>query len=319
MSDLLCEMNLSDIDLTDDRYRISFSDENITFLARSIKEAGLLCPPTVRQVKDKCIVISGFNRLRALHHNKEKTARVYKKNPEASDYDCLLTAITAVSFQRPLTHFELIVSIRRLLPFLDKKQIAAKSPGIFNMELNSRFVADLMAIGGLPDPALALIRTGHLSFQSAKRICPYDTASITAFLKIFAAIKASSNKQLEIILHLTEIAARDGLLPKDLFNDQEIQAILLDDAREPGEKTALLRTVLFDLRFPALSKKRQMIREKISSVKLGKAIKFLPPENFESQYYDISFTAKNYKEFADRVDELKAAVEKKGVKEIFNP
>jgi hypothetical protein len=69
MSDRLCEINLSDIDLTDERYKISFSDNDIIFPAQSIKEAGLICPPLVRPVNNKFIIISGFNRIKAQVYN----------------------------------------------------------------------------------------------------------------------------------------------------------------------------------------------------------------------------------------------------------
>jgi len=115
-----------------------------------------------------------------------------------------------------------------------------------------------------------------------------------------------------------EIAARDGIKPRDLFNNQEIQKILFDKNKEPGLKTRDLRAYLFKQRFPTIFKTNQMVREKIASIKLGNKIKFIPPENFEDQNYSISFTAKNYNEFKANTHLLTAALENKAIEEIFS-
>ena len=322
MSDLLCKINISDIDLADERYKISFSENDITFLAQSIREAGLVCPPAVRPLNNKFIIISGFNRIKALIYNNqvynnETKIVVYKTNSNITDYQCLLKSITALAFQRGLTHSELIISTSRLHQFLTKEEIAKKSSAIFNMELNTRFVEDLLIIGALPDPALELIHCGNLSFKSAKRIASYEKETVKIFINIFSKIKASSNKQLEIILHIMEIAARDAIKPESLFNNQVIQDILFDENKSPGLKTNLLRTYLFEKRFPTIFKTRQMVREKITSIKFGNKIKFLPPQNFESQNFSISFTVKDYSEFVANVQNLNTALGSKELKEIF--
>jgi ParB family transcriptional regulator, chromosome partitioning protein len=329
MSDRLCQINISDIDLTDERYKLSFLKKDITFLAQSIQEAGLVCAPMVRQLNNKFVIVSGFNRVRALIYNNrdydnqvdnnQNKILVYEINADTTNEQCLLKSITAVSFQRQLTHFELILSAQRLSKFFEKEQMAEKSPAIFNTQLNAAFVADLLTIGALPDPALELIRLGNLSLKSAKRISLFERDTIKVFLDIFSSIRVSQNKQLEIILHLMEISKRDGIHPKDFFKQQEIQDILFDTQKEPGLKIGLFRDYLFKQRFPAIFKNRTMVKEKISAMKLGNKIKFLPPENFDSQTYSISFTAKNHKEFLSNVQTLNTALENKALKEILNP
>ncbi|MBC8439639.1 MAG: ParB N-terminal domain-containing protein [Deltaproteobacteria bacterium] len=323
MSDCLCEINTSDIDLTDERYKISFSNKDIGFLARSFKETGLIYPPIVRPLNNKFVIVSGFNRIRAhiynnpVHNNGIKIL-VYETKSDVTEYQCLLKSIGSLAFQRQLTLAELIICTKRLDQFLDKQQIADKSPAIFNTALGPSFVGDLLTIGALPDPALELIHTGHLSFKSAKRISFFEKDTIKVFLEIFSKIHASQNKQLEIILYLMEITARDAIKPKAFYMNQEIQDILSDKKKEPGLKTKDLRAYLFEQRFPIIFKTRQRVKEKITSIKLGNKIKFLPLENLDSQTYSISFTAKNYKEFLANVQDLNAGLENKELKEIFN-
>ena len=314
MSEHFCKIDIGDIDLTDQRYQISFSNENIAFLGQSIRETGLIHPPMVRPLNNQYIIVSGFNRIKASIHNKEDTIFVYTMKPDAGEYQCLLKSITALSFKRQLSQAELIRSIKFLNKFMDEKQIADKSAAIFNMELNVIFIKDLLNIANLPEPALELIHKGNISFNTARRMQFFQQETIKSFLKIFSKIKASNNKQLEIIQYIMEISKKDRINLKVFFQNQELQEIILNENREPLLKTKLLREYLFKLRFPTFFKTRQKVQQQINHLKLGNKIKFVPPENFESQNYSISFNAKNYIEFKANIRTLNTVLENSALK-----
>ena len=317
MSEQLCDIKLCDIDLSDLRYKIPFCSDDIKFLAHSIKQTGLINPPLVRPMNNQYIIISGFNRVRASIFNNEDTITVYKTDLEEDDYQCLVKSITAFSFKRQLTQAELIRCTKRLSNFLDTKQIAFKSTSLFNRELNSRFVKNLLDIAHLPDPALKLIDQGSISFKTASKMLLLEKEIIKNFLKLFSKIKASNNKQLEIIQYIMEICKRETIKPEDFFQNQKLQKIILDQNKEPVLKTMLVREYLYRQRFPALSKTRQIVQKKINSLKLENKIRFLSPENFESPNYTISFTAKNYNEFQTNTKVLNTILKTQELKEIF--
>ncbi len=318
MSEHLCKIDICDIDLTDQRYKISFFNDNIISLARSIKETGLIHYPMVRPLNNHYIIVSGFNRIKASIHNKEDRIFVHTIKADASEYQCFLKSITALSFKRQLSQAELIKSIKRLNKFLDVKQIADKSAAIFNTELNVKFIKDLLSIADLPEPALDLIHQGNISLKAAGRMQFFHEKIIKCFLKIFSKIKASNNKQLEIIQYIMEISKRDRINLEVFFQNQELQEIILNENREPLLKTKLLREYLFKLRFPTFFKTRQKVQKQINHLKLGNKIKFVPPENFESQNYSISFNAKNYIEFKANVKTLNKVLENQKLKEVFD-
>ena len=318
MSDFFCEINISDIDLTDERYKISFVEDDITFLAQSIQQTGLVTPPVVRPLNNKFVIIAGFNKIRALIHNNEKNTMVLKIDSKSTDCHCLIKSIAAIAFQRELTHAELISSTQRLHQFLNKDNIAKTSSAVFNQELSVRFVEDLLSIGALPKPALELIHQGNLSFKSAKRLTTLKKETIKNFLTLFSTIKTSSNKQLEIIQYIVEISKRDAINIEVFFQNHEIQKIILNEKSEPLLKTKRLREYLYKLRFPTIFKTRQKVQRKINNLKLGNKIKFVPPENFESQNYSISFNAKNYIEFKANIKTLNNVLENQKLKEVFD-
>ena len=116
-----------------------------------------------------------------------------------------------------------------------------------------------------------------------------------------------------------EISARDHTGPADIMGHADFQNILSDEHTDPVLKADQIRLYLHKIRFPTVCKTRQKIREKIASINLGHTIKFLPPENLDSQNYSISFTAKNFKEFEKNIMNLNSALDNSVLKEIFNP
>ncbi|OGQ90837.1 MAG: hypothetical protein A3J85_03500 [Desulfobacula sp. RIFOXYA12_FULL_46_16] len=319
MFDTLKEIHISDIDIKDERYRISSESENIAFLARSIKEMGLMNPPVVRPMNDgKFILISGFNRIKALQYNNESKVRVRPTDTEIEDYHCLLFAVAALAFRRPLTQVELIISVKRLSRYLDRENMAKMSPAVFNTQLAQGFIDDLVNIGSLPDPALELIHTGQLSLKSAKRISHLDMDAISFFLDIFSKIRASASVQLELIQNILETAAREGVHPKSLFQELNIPDPLDDETADMTVRTHCFRTLVFEQRYPVLSRTRQRIQDKIASIKLPGTIKLIPSENFESRKYSISFTVKNHDEFEKNIQHLTDALENKTLREILD-
>ncbi|MFH2060398.1 MAG: ParB/RepB/Spo0J family partition protein [Pseudomonadota bacterium] len=322
MSDSLCEIDVNDIDLTDERYKISLLQENVAALALSIQETGLICPPMVRRVvrpiNNKYIVIFGFNRIRALIFNNTKRIQVLLADPELSDRQCLIRSIAWLSFQRLLSQSELIRSVQLLSAYLTAQEIFEYSLVLFKQKLNIQYIEQILAISKLPEPAMALIESNQLSLKAAQKILSFNSTDIKTFLSIFEQIKASNSKQLEIILHLKEIAARDKINIKMACQQMELNLILTDNNLEPNVKTQQLRNCLFNHRFPTLSKARDLAKQKISSLNLSPNIAITFSETFERQEYMISFTAKNFNEFKTNVLMLEKQIHHDGIKEIFD-
>ncbi len=317
MSDQLLEINICDVDLDDKRYKVSFPGKDTLYLAVSIRDNGTLFPPIVRYLNGRYIVISGFNRVKASLSNNEKTIIAYAINPDLHECQYIIKSIISLSFQRPLTHAELTTSIGKLNEFMEIHEIAKRSIGIFNSELNTRIIQDYINLKSLSETGLQLLHKGVISFKTAKKIITLPEETIKMLLNLFSKIKASNNKQLEILQYIMEISKRDQIKFEKVIENSEIQHIISDKNREPVLKTKFLREFLHKKRFPALFTARQSTRQKISNLKFGKQIKFTPPENFEGLNYSLSFTAKNYKEFLLNVKKLNEVVKNRELKEIL--
>ena len=317
MSEQLCKISIADIDLKDLRYKISLTKSDINYLAKSIKEIGLINPPIVRPINQKYIVVTGFNRIKATIFNNENKIVAYTIDSDLNDYQCLVKAITSFCFQREPSQAELIINVKRLKNFIDEKKIADKSVAIFNNKLNEKFVKELLSIACLPDLTLQLMHQGSISLKTAKKMLDFEKNIINNFLQIFSIIKASKNKQLEIIQYSSEICKRDSSNLEFFLQNRKISDILFDRNSEPLLKTKLLRNYLFQLRFPTLFTTRQRVLKKINSLKLGNKIKFSPPENFENPNFSVSFTAKNIKELNSNISTLHKIKDDSALKDIF--
>lgn len=316
------QINLRDIDICDERYRISREKTDVKYLARSIRQNGLFHPPSVRRNKDRYIIVSGFKRITAFSYNwawlNTETVPVYEIKPDLPEYQYVIHSITSVAFQRSLTSAELVIGLKKLQDFFPLEHIAKKSTGIFNSQINLNLITDLLEIGSLPDTCLDLLHEGKISLKLAKNLTGLPEPLIDLFLQIFTRINASRNKQFEIVQNLTEILKRENIRIRDFCEEAQFQEILYDPQTDTNKKTQLLRRYLYARRYPALSRAKEKIRSAIAGIRLGNKIRLTPPENFESSAYSISFSADSYDEFKKTVDQLEKSAADENLKKLFN-
>ncbi len=327
----IVDIPISEIDLTDTRYRVSKAGGDLSSLALSIEQTGLAVPPLVCQSpKDldsqkKFSIVTGFKRITAITESGWSTIPCQVMSG-ASERDNAICAISENAFQRELTPGELIRAIEILGRVMDTQSIAELSVAIFNTHLNTGYIKTLSRFSTLGTNALTLLDSGRLSMKAAKKIISLDRESTDCFLNFFSQIKASSSKQMEIITNLLEIAAREKTTPKEICGEKHFQEILepnlennpKDSHKDLGAAGNLVRTYLRQRRYPELEKNRLIIQKKINALKLDSGIRIILPENFESMVYSISFDFKTPKEFQGQLSSLETLATHPGFKEILD-
>lgn len=308
-------IDVCNIDLSDETFKIS-SDNDIATLAASIKSIGMINMPLVKrvienQLKDKYVVISGFKRIQAI--KSIGITQILVVVMESDNKLCSCLAIADNAFQRPLNIIEQMRGIRLLKRFIFADQeIIENSPQIFNFKMNANLINMFSDIAQMPESVHRLIQNDRLAVNCAVKFkhYGYNDNSIEAFAALFSKIKASLSKQKEIITTIHEIAARDNLSIIDLIESDELKQILDNDENDDNRKGNLIRSALFNRRYPNLSKAKEQFTEKIKKLhsqgNLRSDIKLEPPVDFEGQDYTVSFKASNLKEFRDKIENLKA-------------
>lgn len=304
------DIETDDIDLSDHRYQLSMVRTDISSLSESIRVNGLIQPPIVIRQKSRdkqtgFIIVSGFNRVNACVTNHQKTIHARILPPEIDEYHCLVIAITTLCFKRELHPAELIHAINRLGNFLTADEMADRSKVLFNVGLNTRFIKEMQKIAKLlPDPGLTLLHNGNISLKTVRQLVALSTQDAIELLTVFSQIKASSNKQLEIITNIKDICKRDHLKISTLLNGSSVKQILLNKDSDPLQKTSQLRSYLYELRYPSISEFKKTIEQKIKRLPPHGDIQIQPPDNFEHQFYSFSFRARNYGELKNRIETL---------------
>ena len=118
-------VNFNDIDinlikLNPNQPRTNFNQKDISDLASSIKELGLIQPITVKQGHDNYVLISGERRLRAFKQLSIKTIPAYVRN--ANDQTSLEMALVENIQRKDLDPIEIAISYSRLIDELNLSQ-----------------------------------------------------------------------------------------------------------------------------------------------------------------------------------------------------
>lgn len=317
-------ISLQDIDIGNSRFKISAGEGDLPSLARSVRETGLAVPPVVfpgASLKASSgtadyIPVSGFRRLLAVRNLGDIPSVMCQVLEDEAD--CAIRAVQDNAFQRDLTLLEMIRAVTLLARYFDGRRIADLSVSIFNKALNQRYIKELINIGSLPDPAMALIRENRLALKPAKMLTGYDMETASALLAVLKTVKASASKQLDIMTCFYEICARDRIAPDELVSAPELAALMAMETGDAGLRGDRIRQYLVSKRYPALEQTRARVRSHLAKLKLDRHVRFSLPENFESDVYGISIAFTNLDEFKRRTDFMRDLSGDPHLKAILN-
>lgn len=311
LSDSLKTVWVQDVDLSDTRFEIRSRDEDLSSLAISIQKYGLLSPPVLWPVNECFIVVSGFQRIRALCRNQIRETDCFLLE-NADETECAVRAVAENAFQRELTLVETIKGVKLLNRFMTPDQVAEDSLQIFNCRINAPYIRDLLALENTDFRMTGLLDKGQVCLKAGLKISQFPSPLSGLFLDLFSRIKASASKQMEMISWTVEIMARENLSPLNFFQETGVQEILNRDTKDLGFKAELLRQFLANRRYPHLEKKRTQVKQNLQRLNLGKGVRYVLPENFEGTNYSLTIDFKNLGEFKKRLADL-ASLEKNPV------
>ncbi len=304
---LISTIPVSAINLADTGFRISRVDAAKTSaLAASMAEVGMIVPPLVTGGGTApYTVVSGFKRLEAaLLLGWDTIACRIGSGLSAEDLARLAVAENA--FQRELGAGDQVRAAALLARYMDAGQMSKQAVALFNTRYNSGYINRLVQIQNLPDPALALLDEGRLSIKAAVSLTGFDPGDAAAFLGLFAAVKLSSSKQMDIITWIREICAREKCLIPELVAAFAPKAPPEDSQghKDLGAEGNLLRARLYNRRYPALDQARKEAAARVQALKLPPAVRLTLPENFESMVYSLSLAFTTPEAFQDQVRAL---------------
>lgn len=311
------QVDIADIDSCDETYRVSSHDDNvISDLALSIELLDLLRPPILirRSPEDGAdlpgyLIVSGFRRIKAMEQANRNSFPV-KLVGQTQKGAAAAAAVMENAFQRELNPMEQVraVSLLKKVMHMDSNAIADCSRAIFNTPMNAVFVEKLLYVGSMSAEILQLLEQNRISLTAALKLKKYGSDIQGAIASLFAKIKISSSKQNEIITHLHEITAREGISLGELLTWDGISQIVDQDDMDENRKGNLIRTTLYGRRYPELSRVKERFAQNFKLLNkeqnLKGELKLDPPMNFEAQNYTFSLQFRDVKELRRKADKL---------------
>lgn len=308
-------VRLSEIMQENSPYRITTA-RSVDSLSRSVTLSGILHPCILlkeggKEERGGYVIVSGHRRIDAVKQAGEIVvpARVVdaSKDRQAALLFCARTAVVDNAFSRPLDMVEKAKGVVLLNRHMSLEEIVKDSPALFNERLNRRIAENLLTLGKQAGTIHQMVLEGRLSIKTVVTLETFDPNIKDGFIRLFQHIKMGQNKQLDVITHIMEIAAREDLSIAEFMDSEELDSIITMDHPDENLKSARLRTFLAERRFPEKSKAWQEHKAALKELEFGDTISLNPPLDFEGNTYRLSFDFKTAEEFNRALDKLNRA------------
>ncbi len=300
-------ISLAEIDRSDERFRITTRRDSGD-LRSSIRRFGLRTAPLVLPADAGFVLVSGFRRVdacRGLGHERIP-ARVLRRGLCAYAYSLL--AVAENSLERSLNPIE----VSRALNLLEQHAPGGKLPpedaAGLGLPVHPAQIARLKRLGRMPAEVQAAVLEGALAPAMADDLGDLEEALGIALARLFRRLRPGLNKQREIVAFIMEIAAREGIGPKQVLEQAwkgcEGSA---GDQEDRNQQTHCLRQCLRRRRFPALAQAEENFHALRRRLRLGDAIQLAPPRDFEGTRLTLTLNFETLDDVArlrSKLDEL---------------
>jgi hypothetical protein len=292
MSDPVCDyipiqpIDLKTIDGSDKYYQISVSNECID-LCKSIKNIGLIHPPTIQKIPAKNVyrIISGFQRIQACIQLKMKLIPCYVFSESSSSFACAKRAI-ADNCHKPMNVLEqskCLALIEKTLPHHLSINDAAEQ---IDFPVSTKAMKRIRPLCDMFPCIQKGIANNYIALPVAHKLTTFAEKDALEFTRLFEQLHPGLNIQREILTYCDEISKRDHISIAEIVNDVQVQKILSDDI-DRKQKIHFIRMLLKSKRYPRFSDMEKKVVQQIEQLQLKKTIKLLPPQYFESNYYEL--------------------------------
>lgn len=294
---------LDKIDLSNESYRIT-TNADVSALAESIHDIGLINPPILKKDEAKFIVISGFRRIAACQRLKWPKLEV-KAIPEALyPLDCCMVAIAENSLQRSLNLIETSRAIHLLSAEMPDSAELSTYLAKLGLPCNRSMVERIGKLCLMHGKIQTGILAGYISLPMADVLDGLERMEAIAFSELFGRLKPSLNKQRELFTLIKEISRRESrdilqVMTSDSFKDT-MESVDLDR----NQRLQTLRSYLKKRRYPNLTDAENRFQDVVESLKLKGGTRIIPPAHFERETYLLQMPFKNREELNRHKKEL---------------
>lgn len=302
------------INLEDDRFRTSYFPD-LSRLILSIKKAGLMSPPLVREEKKRYVLVTGWKRVLACR--KLRLARIsVLVTEERDDLHLFLSGFYDNLAAREIPLLEKAEIARKLLGFgLDRNELLGVYFPILSLPATA---AHLEALLGLAEADAALkkfVRDRDAPLPVVQALLRFGPAGRKCLLPLLRPL--GQNKQKEILENSWEICRRDSVSVRHILSDNEARRALVSRKLSPLQKAERIRGFLRRKRFPRLSSREEEFNSALRKIRCPPGLAIRPSPYFEDEKISASFWFKDEGEFRAGVKKLEEIAGNKDLAGLF--
>ncbi len=314
------EVNLEDIDLDNQTYRIS-EDLNPVGLGRSLREVGqlnpvILCPgPTGTPM-----LVCGFRRLRALQRIGRSTCLArFLPRESTSSLAAFRIALWDNLALRPLEALEKARVLHTLkhVCSVGQDELVEHYLPILGLEAHKNVLRKYLALHVL-DPGLRkLLAVGALTLASVERLAGMDCKAQAGAAGLFARASFSASLQRQLLDLLTDLAALRESGVEEVLAQPEVAARLEDAALSPFQKGEAVFKFLYRQRNPRLSAAEERFESDKCQLGLPGSVRLSSDPYFERPRVRVEFEASSPEGFRKASDALQRAAQEPALEGLF--
>jgi ParB-like chromosome segregation protein Spo0J len=278
----LREVPLARVDL--DKLPLALSPPtDLTLLMDSIQAVGLLAPPWLRRRGGRWEVVAGVKRLKALALLGWERVPARTLPARTPDSHCLLVYLYDNAFTRGFNLAEQAALASHLLDGWDRQTVVARFLPALGQPPSPRVLSRLVALANLEAPFLALAAQGRLALTAAAFLADWDPKDRAAVLPFLESLPLSQSLQEEFLEGLDLLARREGTVPGEILNLQELRQSLEDRSLTPPERVRAVRQALARRVSPRLTAAREAFAAALGKLGIREhpRLRLAPPAAFE--------------------------------------
>ena len=301
------QIDPAEIDLSDERFRVSFPD-SLDELTDSIRDVGLLNPPVLTKREDRLVLVTGWRRILACSALALSPISVFVEEGK-DDLELFWNAVYENTSSRSLSVVEKAEILARLKEFgAPQDELLRRALPLLGIPSTKEYLDLFLAAAGMDpaekklvhqkDPSPAVLQA-FLSYSSEER------ARLSPWLWTLG-----QNKQKELLGILREIAARDGISPGRVLAHPRIRDLAEEKKLSPRQQAEKLLIHLRGQRNPTLTAWSQAFEAALRNLGIEKGIVIDPSPFFEGEDLALHFSFRSREEFLERLARLKGMADR---------
>ena len=318
---LLQYLSLSDLNVADNSYRITFAPE-LESLKRSIRAVGIIQPINVRHTHEGTYqIVTGYKRVLVMQELGRQSVPALVHEPhDLSPTQAFMWNLHDNAATRELNIIEKSAALSKLGEFcqVSEEDLVKQYLPLFGIDPSYKILHQLMSLAQLTEPLKNYVVQSDLALSSASRVAEFTASTQQALLPVLAKIRPSTNKLNELLTLIREIAARDGLSVEEVLGRYELMQVVADPTTSPTDKVRALRQALRGLRMPQLTERQKQLAALIDSLELPESARIVTDPYFENEKIKLECQFSHPGEIDDLIKKIQSAFQKQQWHQIFD-